>query len=297
MPAAPHSARSWSLWHPRQRLWNRPLVAAVDSALARAPKVAALVVGLVVLVDSLILLGGVLWRRSRLLGASSLAISSRGRGDPVLHIDCGVHAEGAEIRLVRRWLSPRHDVSVLAFEAGSRQFHAAAAALRDVPGLDLRHAALVGPDHAGATVTLHRSSADGGYGDSIFACGGSDLEDVPAVRLSEVLLSTHAAHAGPVILRMNIEGSELAVLEDVIAAGLHRRIDGYYGMWDDAARIDPAMDMRLRRLQHDHGVRPLTFNGRDLGYRLRRLAIRIDLETSIRHGESRGRRRIADARP
>jgi hypothetical protein len=297
MPLAPHTARSWSLWHPQQRLWNRPLVAAVDSVLARVPRVASLVVRLVVLVDSVILLGRVLRRRSRLLGARSLATSSRGRGDPVLHIDCGVHAEGDEIRLMRRWLSPRPDVSVLAFEAGSRQFHAAAAALRDVPSLDLRHEALVGPDHASATVTLHGSPADGGYGDSIFACGGPDLEDVPAVRLSEVLLSTHAAHAGPVILRMNIEGSELAVLEDVIAAGLHRRIDGYYGMWDDAARIDPAMDMRLRRLQHDHGIRPCTFNGRDLGYRLRRLAIRTDVDTSIRHGESRGHRPIADARP
>jgi hypothetical protein len=57
------------------------------------------------------------------------------------------------------------------------------------------------------------------------------------------------------------------------------------------------MDMRLRRLQHDHGIRPCTFNGRDLGYRLRRLAIRTDVDTSIRHGESRGHRPIADARP
>jgi hypothetical protein len=37
--------------------------------------------------------------------------------------------------------------------------------------------------------------------------GGSD-EEVPAARLSEVLLTEHAGHDGPVILRMNIEGVE-----------------------------------------------------------------------------------------
>jgi FkbM family methyltransferase len=231
-----------------------------------------------------------------LLGARSLGTLPRRRRAPVLYVDCGVHEEGLELRLTARWLGRRYDVQVIAFEAGSRQFAAAVEALADVPGLDLRHRALVGPDHASATVRLYRSPDEGSYADSIFAAAGSDHEDVPAARLSEVLLSEHASHQGPVILRMNIEGAELAVIEDLVAAGLHERIDGYYGLWDDLSKIDPHLDGRFRRLLADCAISPLTFNGRDLGYGLRRLAIRIDVETSIRHGERRGPRRLADAR-
>ena len=118
---------------------------------------------------------------------------------------------------------------------------------------------------------------------------------MPAVRLSEVLRSTQAAHAGPVILRMNIEGAELAVVEDLIAAGLHRRVDGYYGMRDDLSKIDPALDARLREVLDVHRIAPLTFNGRDLGYALRRVAIRIDVASSIRRADRKGPRSIAEA--
>jgi hypothetical protein len=72
-------------------------------------------------------------------------------------------------------------------------------------------------------------------------------------------------------------------------------VDGYYGLWDDVARVDARLDDRFRLLLAERDISPLTFNGRDVGYALRRLAIRIDLATSIRHGELRGRRRIGDA--
>ena len=283
------------LWHPQQRLWNRRLVSAIGSALHRVPRAAAMIVWLVMLADTLLLFAWVLRRRVRLLGARSLAPLWRRPRAPVLWVDCGVHEHGDEIRLVRRWLAPRQEVRIVAFEAASRQFAAARESLADVPCLDLRQQALVGPDHAVATVALYCSS--GGYGDSIFAVGGRGREDVAAVRLSRVLLSEHAHHDGPVLLRMNIEGAELAVIEDLVDAGLDQRIDGYYGMWDDLSRLDSQLDERLRRLIAVHAIRPLTFNGRDVGYALRRLAIRIDVATSIRHGARRGSRRVGDAQP
>jgi FkbM family methyltransferase len=297
-PGTPVAPPRWSLWHPQQRLWNRPLVSALEVALSHVPILARLTTRLIVLTDSLILLGAVLRRRWRLLGLRSLGHRPRHRRLPVLHIDCGVHEDGLEIRCLERWLGDRRELRVIAFEAGSRQFAAAGAALAGLPNLDLRHEAVVGPDHIGPTVTLYRSiEADRGYADSTFPPGECDpeCETVPAVRLSDVLRSSQAAHAGPVILRMNIEGAELAVIEDLIAAGLHRRIDGYYGMWDDLSRIDAALDARLRETLRDHGIATLTFNGRDLGYALRRLAIRIDVASSIRRADIDGPRKIADA--
>ena len=108
-----------------------------------------------------------------------------------------------------------------------------------------------------------------------------------------MLLAEHGGHGGPVIVRMNIEGAELAVIEDLVAAGLDGRIDGWYGLWDDVGRIDARVEARFARLLDERDISPLTFNGRDVGYALRRLAIRIDLATSIRHGELRGPRPIA----
>jgi FkbM family methyltransferase len=283
------------LWHPQQRLWNRALVSAIEFRFARRPEVAAAVVRLVMLADAILLLGWVARRRVRLLGMRSLLPLPRRPRPVVLYVDCGVHERGDEIRLVRRWFGGRRDVRIVAFEPASRQLSIARRSLVDIPGLDLRGQALVGPGHAGATIALHRSP--GGYADSIFAAGGPDHEEVPAARLSDVLLSEHADHDGPVILRMNIEGAELAVVEDLVAAGLDRRIDGFYGLWDDLARVDARLDVNFRRLLADRDISALTFNGRDVGYALRRLSIRIDLATSIRHGELRGPRRIADTPP
>jgi FkbM family methyltransferase len=287
-PCAPAAARRWTVWHPQQRLWNRELVTAIEESFARVPRIAAVFVWLVVLVDSVLLLGTVLRRRVRLLGARPRATMPGRQRPAVLYIDCGVHEEGLEIRWMRRWFAHRCDLRVIAFEAGSRQFAAAAQALADVPSMDLRHEALVGPQHTSPTVSLYSSRAGAGHADSIFAARGPDHEDVPAARLSEVLLSQHASHDGPVILRMNIEGAELVVVDDLVDAGLDRRIDGYYGMWNDLSEIDDDLDARLRGLLRERGISPLTFNGRDLGYGLRRLLIRMDVATSIRNAELRG---------
>jgi FkbM family methyltransferase len=291
---APSAQLRALLWHPRQRLWNRALVSAIEATLG-SRRAAAPLIWLVMLADTVLLLGRVARRRLRLLGVRSLLPRPRRTRSPVLYVDCGVHEHGDEIRLVHRWLAGRCDLRIVAFEAASRQFAVASEALADVPALDLRRQALVGPDHTGATVTLHRSP--GGYADSIFADGGADREEVPATRLSAVLLADHARHDGPVIVRMNIEGAELAVIEDLVVAGLDGRIDGWYGLWDDVGRIDPTLHARFSRLLVERDISPLTFNGRDVGYALRRLAIRIDLATSIGHGDLRGPRRIADAPP
>ncbi len=250
-------------------------------------------VSALVFTDSVLLLCRVVMRRTRRTIISgrvrSSPVSAR---PPVLYLDCGVHKKGEQIRWMRQWFGDRYELEVLAFEAGSEHVSDASAALADL-GVKVHHVALVGPDHVGDEVRLHKGGG-GGKGDSLFAARGDDFEVVPARRLSQLLADGgYDLDKIPVILRMNIEGAEQFVIDDLLDAGLEQSIDGYYGMWDDLSKIDPAADARFRTLLTSHGISPVTFNDRDLHFTLRRYAIRYDIETSIRTGLARvGRRGI-----
>lgn len=285
----------WLLWHPHQRLWNWSLVGLLRRLFGDTPVTRA-AIRVLVTTDSLLLVGRVGLRRLR------AHVGSRGEGSSpsgrprVLYVDCGVHKRGEQIRHMQRWFADRYELHILAFEASREHFRDASNALVDVDGLQLRHVALVGPDHVGGEVRLYKTGG-GGHGDSLFAARGENYEVVPARRLSQVLADEQYVPGElPVILRMNIEGAEQFVIEDLIDAGLHTSIDGYYGMWDDLSKIDPAADRRFRRLLRHHRISAVTFNDRDLSSRLRRYAIRTDVETSLRAGLARVKARATQAR-
>jgi len=276
----------WLLWHPHQKLWNWSLVGILRRLLGESP-VRRVVIGVLVTVDSLLLLGRVELRRLH------ATIDSRGKDAPpgvrprVLYLDCGVHKRGEQIRWMQRWFADRYELHILGFEASGEHFRDASTELADVEGVRLHHVALVGPDHVGEEVRLYKTGG-GGHGDSLFAARGENYDVVPARRLSQVLADEgYVLGELPVILRMNIEGAEQFVIDDLIDAGLHASIDGYYGMWDDLSKIDPAADRRFRRLLRDHRISTVTFNDRDLDFRLRRHAIRTDVATSVRTGLAR----------
>jgi FkbM family methyltransferase len=241
-------------------------------------------VGVLVLADSLLLLVRVFLRR---LGSGAGGVRRAGGPPSVLHIDCGPHKEGSEIVWMHRWFAGRYNLKTIALEAGREQFEEAARNLNGIRDVDLRRAAVVGPDHEGDTVKLHLGHA-GGRGASLFADRGGTVEEVPAVRLSEILASI-SPHPDAIILRMNIEGAESFAIRDLLASGQDVRVDGYYGMWDDLSKIDPQQDRELRRLLKRHGIQKIPFNERDLAHPLRRLAIRTDIETSVRRARSRRR--------
>lgn len=277
---------TWLVWHPHQRLWNWRMVALVRRAFASRPEAGERAVALLVTADSLLLLVRVLLRR---LASGGGARRPTGERPSVLHIDCGPHKEGKEIVWMHRWFGQRYDLKTIALEAGSEQFEAAARNLHGIQDLDLRRAAVVGPEHEGDIVELHQGHADG-RGASLFAGRGGTVEQVPAVRLSEIL-SSLSPPPDAVILRMNIEGAESFAIHDLLASGQDGRIDGYYGMWDDLSKIDPQQDRQFRRLLKQHGIQKIPFNERDLANPVRRLAIRTDIETSVRR--ARNRRRTA----
>jgi hypothetical protein len=203
----------------------------------------------------------------------------------VLYVDCGVHKQGEQLRCMQSWFGDRCKLQLVGFEASSEHCRDAAANLADLSRLDLRNAALVGPDAGTDWVKLYKS-AGRGKADSLFRDGGAGYELAPAERLSTVLLREYGewlAH-GAVLLRMNIEGSEYDVIDDLVRSGVHARIDGYFGMWDDVSKLDPAKDRLFRRLLKAVGIKTVTFNDRDLPHPIRRLAIRVALDSAIRRG-------------
>jgi hypothetical protein len=250
--------------------------------LRSAPAAGQAAVRLIIVTDSLLLLARVAGRR---LTSPAARPRSSARRPQVLHIDCGPHKQGSEIVWMHRWFSRRYHLTTVAFEAGGDQFAHASRNLAGIANLDLRRAAVVGPDHNADSVTFHLGHA-GGRGSSLFAARGGEVEEVPAVRLSEVLTSV-SPKPDAVILRMNIEGAENFAIEDLIGSGQDGAIDGYYGMWDDLSKIDPSRDREFRRLLRRHGIRTLSFNERDLQHRLRRVAIRADIETAVRSAVAR----------
>ncbi|MCW3068645.1 MAG: hypothetical protein JWL67_1270 [Solirubrobacterales bacterium] len=297
----------WLLWHPEQKLWNWSLVRALRRPLGNG-KAARVTITALIGIDSMLLAGRV-WRR-RLRRSRGGSRPASGARPPVLYIDCGVHKLGEQIRWMHEWFGDRYELRVLGFEASGEHVRDAAAALADLEGVHLVHAALVGPDHEGGEVRLYKSAGGEGQGDSLFTNDREDYDVVPARRLSDVLAEEgYSLSEVPVILRMNIEGAEHYVIEDLIAAGLHTSIDGYYGLWDDLTQVDPAASQTFRALLRENGISTITFNDRDLltfeerstslrprdfmltvrdlSFRLRRRAIRADIEASLQAGLAR----------
>jgi hypothetical protein len=298
----------WLFWHPHHKLWNRSLVGLVTRLLGKSQLSQAAIVA-VVWVDSVLLTGRVLLRRMRTTVTSHGVPPSYPR-PPVLYIDCGVHKHGEQIRWMHRWFGDRYELHVLGFEASGEYFRDASAALADLARVRLHHVALVGPDHVGGEVRLHKAGGGGRGEDSLLAALGDEYEVVSARRLSDVLAEEgYALGEMPVILRMSIVGAERLVIEDLLDAGVHTYVDGYYGVWGALSNIDPDADRRFRQLLRRAGITKVTFNDRDLvtlderpssvglrrlvlglrrsAYKLRAYAIRTDLETSLRVGLAR----------
>jgi FkbM family methyltransferase len=264
------------LWHPHQKLWNWRLAYAIGRVLRRAPVAAKMANQLLIGADSLLLVARVALRRARSGGPQVQPETV------VLYIDCGIHREGLELRTFYGWFGGRVNLQMIGFEAGASQYQDAERNLADIP-VDLRRAALVGPDHLAGTVTFYVGGNDRGH--SLFPGRGDEVDSVPAVHLSEVI---READVDRIILRMNIEGAEEFVIDDLIANSLTGRVAGFYGMWDDLWKLDAPRDRAFRKKLRANGIEHVTFNDRDLDHRLRRAAIRFDIETSLRKSRPTG---------
>lgn len=273
----------WLFWDPHQGLWNRHWMRAIR-ALSGSRLVRAALIRVLIHLDTALLWLRVTGRRLRELGPA--ALFARVEGRRILYLDCGTYREAAQLRAVHRWFAAGNDLYSAAFEASPDHCAAAREATSDLAGLTLHNVALVSPDHEGDSVRLYLSERSGA-GDSVVAQRSDRWVDVPAARLSALLTRMLAEESRAVVLRANIEGAEYGVIRDLAEAGLLNRIDGFMGMWDDVAKIDPDLDEDFRALLAAHHIRTCTFNDRDMSWRWRVAAIRYDFGTSVLRGALR----------
>lgn len=264
--------------HPHQRLWNLYLTPVAKRVGLRKP---------LILADSLLLWAEVLLGRLRRRDARRGTAAS----DRVVVIDLGQHVDPRQITAMLDWFGTEVALEIYGFEAHPDYFEAAKAKLAERDNVVLENLALVGPDFAGDHVRLYLAGGRG-VGDSIYARRSDDFITVPAVRLSRYLADKGVDLAAqPVILRMNIEGAEFGVLQDLAEAGLLEQIDGFFGSWDDMYKTDPKDDERFRAFLRRHRIRSIPFNDRDLGagavFAFRKGAIRYALRSSMMPRRSR----------
>lgn len=220
-------------------------------------------------------------RRRRLgLGALFRCIPPRVR---VVYIDLGLHKNAKQLRLVADWFQRCCKLRLYGFEAHPYYLKCAREAVAGIPGTSLLNAAVVGLEH-GPVVMLHLNGNDG-TGDSLIRQSGNQAIEVPAVRLSDFLSREGVDPRRDVtILRMNIEGAEAYVLEDLLAVGLISSVDGYYGAWDDPHKIGGEIATRFDEAMELGGVENFRFNDKDCQSTLRLAIIHYDLTTSILAG-------------
>jgi FkbM family methyltransferase len=240
-------------------------------------------------VDTFLLRCTARWRRLRAKASGMAACDAPNQGR-IVHLDLGLHRSAAQISLMLEWFGHLPKFEVWGFEAHPGYFRHCRRKFADEKRVKLLNLALVGPDHQGDTAALHLDGRKG-LGNSLFAARGDETIDVPAARLSRVLAEQVQVAPGDVVtLRMNIEGAEMFVIDDLRDAGMLGMIDGFYGMWDDLYKIDPALDARFRALLKREKIRNFPFNDRDLSPiagRGRREIIRYDIETALRRGARR----------
>ena len=288
---------SWMLWHPHQRLWNGGLVGVIERTIP-VEAINRPIRGVVMLIDTCFLFARAVARRLSLLGLRSIFAKARVRdGARVLYVDVGTHKDGAELALMTDAILPSmcHDFDAFGFEASEASFRQVTNKFLAKQGVSVFHKALCNATPPQGKIRLYHD-ARGGLGDSLYRPSDS-YEEVEAVRLSDWLRERSIALEDRIcLLRMNIEGAEYDVLQDLVENGLAPHIDGYYGLWDDISKTDIPRDTEFRAFLSRHHIRSFTFNGRDVRWGVRRKCIEYDLNTSVLAGLRKLERRSTTAR-
>ena len=281
----------WMFWHPHQRLWNDRLVGVIERVIP-ATSISRPVRGMLMLVDTSLLFLRAVLRRLSLFGFSEIFTKWR-TGYPVLYLDIGTHKEGAELALMTDVILPRvcFTYEAYGFEASQESFRQVRVKFSKKRHVILLHKALCNTQ---GKIRLYHN-ARSGLGDSLYREGDS-FEDVDAVRLSGWLRERNISLEDTIcLLRMNIEGAEFDVLQDLVESGLATNVDGYYGMWDDVSKINVERDAEFREFLTRNGISSMTFNGRDMRWRFRMKCIEYDMNTSVMVGSRRLERRMRNA--
>jgi FkbM family methyltransferase len=273
------------LWHPHQKLWNWALVRRLRR-IAPTPLIHKLMCFTVVILDTQLLFLRAMATRLTALGLPALVRRVQVPDDvSVLYLDVGTHREAFELELVVNVVLPRvcSSFEAYGFEANHESFEHASRKFAMRQDVTMINKALVSTVPSDGKIKLFKDSASG-LGDSIYR-EGSEYEEVECKRLSEFLVESDLLQSNRIVLlRMNIEGAEYDVLRDLVESGLHKCVDGYFGMWDDVSKIDIERDKEFRAFLMSNGIDSFTFNGRDMSHAFRRVCIVYQLHTRIMQG-------------
>jgi FkbM family methyltransferase len=284
-------------WHPHQHLWNAGLVGVIERTIPISA-ISKPIRGIIMLIDTCFLFARAVARRLSLVGVTRIFAKAKVRGGVrVLYIDVGTHKDGAELALMTDAILPSmcDDFEAFGFEASEESFRQVNKKFLGKPRVSVFHKALCNATPPQGKIRLYHD-ARGGLGDSLHRPSDS-FEDVEAVRLSNWLRERNIVLEDRIcLLRMNIEGAEYDVLQDLVEKGLAGHVDGYYGMWDDISKTDIPRDAEFRAFLSRNHVRSFTFNGRDVRLGVRRKCIEYDLNTSVLAGLRKLERRSTAAR-
>src|SRR3954452_1473119 len=147
----PESQSGRLLWHPHQKLWNWRLQTMLRR-IGRPLGLGRALVRVLIAVDSALLLARVVVRRVVVLGPVGALRTTPPSSRSVLYVDCGVHKRGEQIRYMHEWFATRCDLRIIGFEASANHASDARDALADVPDVELRQLALVGPGNDASEV-------------------------------------------------------------------------------------------------------------------------------------------------
>jgi FkbM family methyltransferase len=240
----------------------------------------ALITGKSNLKKTPLLLIKALSRRIVSLGIASVFTSRFPSASRVIYIDIGMHKNALQMRFMKDAFDGKLQLNTIGFEAHPDYFREAVKSVRPGKNDRLLNLAVVGPGQ-GKSVTLHVNGGDG-LGDSLIRSKGSQSIVIPSIQLSQMFKSDGIGRDNEVvILRMNIEGAELYVLEDLLKSDLVSRIDGYYGYWDDPLKIGGDIASRYKNVMAVTQIDNFPFNDRDFKSRIRLSVIKYDLTTSI----------------
>ena len=224
------------------------------------------------------------WNRKRinyLLQNKNINKSRYHPDQNINYFDLGTHEKAQELKWVSNKILSKlpNPYKIFAFEANPKTFNLAKNNISKIDNLEFKNLALVNKAPKSGLVKLYMS--DDGLGDSIH--WASDLHiDVEAKKLSDVIKNEGIRLVESInIIRMNIEGSEYDVIEDLIETDLIKYFDGFYGMWDDVFKQDKGKYIKFQKILKEIDVYPFPFNGRDMRFPNRKRLIKRSLKNSI----------------
>ena len=265
---------SWLIYHPHQGYWNWGICAIVRRVVF-IPAISKKIINSIIKFDTSVL------KKKLESGAYNSNVSGYSAQKTINYFDLGTHEDAYELRWVYDEVLSKlpNPYKILAFEANPTSHEKAAGHTSYIPGLKVINVALINDIPESGLIRLF--TAGKGLADSIYRKGKSYV-DVPAKRLSDIIKEEKIdLKNGINILRMNIEGAEYDVIQDLIDSDLVKYFDGFFGMWDDLSKIDYNKDAEFVKMLNDNGIHPYPFNGRDIKVSERMDLIKIAFEQSV----------------